>query len=68
VYGVRVIYEMAPGLHDWIYWHALDRSATMIGPSIIGKEYLQRLCIATEVTQFLLAYSLPRECVYRVIV
>jgi hypothetical protein len=32
--------------------------------SIVGKACLQRRCIATEVT---LAYSLPREGVYRVV-
>jgi hypothetical protein len=35
--------------------------------SIVGKVCLQRRCIATEITRFLLAYSLPRECVYRVV-
>jgi hypothetical protein len=33
----------------------------------IGKECLQRRCIATEVTRLLLTYSLPRESVYRVL-
>jgi hypothetical protein len=36
--------------------------------SIVWKTCSQRRCIATEVTQLLLAYSLPRECVYRVVV
>jgi hypothetical protein len=36
-------------------------------PSIAGKAGLQRRSIATEVTQFLLAYSLLRVCVYRVV-
>jgi hypothetical protein len=36
--------------------------------SIVGKACLQHRCVATEVTRLLLAYSLPRECVYRVVV
>jgi hypothetical protein len=32
----------------------------------VGKACLQHRCIATEVNQLLLAYSRPRECVYRV--
>jgi hypothetical protein len=35
--------------------------------SIVGKACLHRRCITTEVTQLLLAYSLPRVCVYRVV-
>jgi hypothetical protein len=35
--------------------------------SIVKKAFLQRRCIATEVIRLLLAYSLPRECVYRVV-
>jgi hypothetical protein len=35
--------------------------------SIFGKACLQRRCISTEVTRLLLAYSLPRECVYGVV-
>jgi hypothetical protein len=35
--------------------------------SIVGKPCLQSRCIATEVTQLLLAYSLQREFVYRVV-
>jgi hypothetical protein len=44
---------------------------TLHGPRrkqpIIGKAYLQCRSIATQVTRLLLAYSLPRECVYRVV-
>jgi hypothetical protein len=35
--------------------------------SIVGKAFLQRCCIAMEVTRLSLTYSLPRECVYRVV-
>jgi hypothetical protein len=48
--------------------------ATLHGPrrkhslSVVERACLQRRCIATEVTRLLLAYSLPRECVYRVFV
>jgi hypothetical protein len=35
--------------------------------SIVVKVCLQRRCIATEVIPLLLAYSLPRKCVYRVV-
>jgi hypothetical protein len=35
--------------------------------SIVGKAWLQRRCIAMEVTRLLLEYSLPEECVYWVV-
>jgi hypothetical protein len=35
---------------------------------IVDEAYLPRRCIATEVIHLLLAYSLPRECVYRVVI
>jgi hypothetical protein len=35
--------------------------------SIVETSCLQRRCITTEVIQLLLAYSLPRECVYRIV-
>jgi hypothetical protein len=35
--------------------------------SIVEKACLQRHCIATEVIRLLLAYSLPRDCVYRAV-
>jgi hypothetical protein len=35
--------------------------------SVVGKVCLQSCCIATKVMRLLLAYSLPRECVYRVV-
>jgi hypothetical protein len=47
--------------------------ATLHGPRrehnlfIIGKACLHRRCIAAEVTRLWLAYSLQRECVYRVV-
>jgi hypothetical protein len=52
------------------FWSELFFITTFHGPrrkhnrSIVGKTSLQRLSIATEVTRLLLAYSLPRECVY----
>jgi hypothetical protein len=57
-------------------WHletGLFFITTLYGPhiihslSVVGKALLQRRCIATEVIRFLLAYSLPREFVYRVV-
>jgi hypothetical protein len=45
-------------------WHGPRRKYSL---SIVGKACLQCRCIATEVTRLLLAYSLPRECVYRVV-
>jgi hypothetical protein len=47
--------------------------STLHGPrrkhslSIVEKSCLERSCIATEVTRLLLAYSVTRECVYRVV-